>query len=196
MAPLIFNSRKMIEFCLKSKATLHFQTIQHSVTYIMPFFVEYKFRMSVMFSEGPQRHPWSDIEVRALLNIWSQDKFIKGCWEKEIFSVVANDMRNVGFYRDQSECRVKINLLKDEYQYARTLSTTEQRRNVFKFYEKMDTIMKRRETARQDISMKPGDSGISMVSGYISSDTASHTHPKSKKYIYILVFKNEKGSKL
>uniref|UniRef100_A0A8D0EQK4 Myb/SANT-like DNA-binding domain-containing protein n=1 Tax=Strix occidentalis caurina TaxID=311401 RepID=A0A8D0EQK4_STROC len=91
---------------------------------------------------------WSDNEVRALINIWSDEKIqqmLEGATRnKEIFEEIARRLMKSGIDRDWKQCRTKYKNLKYEY---RALQKENEHlgnpRRKMRFYDEVDCILRR-----------------------------------------------------
>ncbi|XP_071893698.1 bifunctional phosphoribosylaminoimidazole carboxylase/phosphoribosylaminoimidazole succinocarboxamide synthetase isoform X4 [Anas platyrhynchos] len=105
------------------------------------------FKVITINDTGAGRH-WSDNEVRALINIWSDEKIqqmLEGATRnKEIFEEIARRLMKRGIDRDWKQCRTKYKNLKYEY---RALQKENEHlgnpRRKMRFYEEIDDILKR-----------------------------------------------------
>ncbi|XP_035182270.1 multifunctional protein ADE2 [Oxyura jamaicensis] len=105
------------------------------------------FRVITINDTGAGRH-WSDNEVRALINIWSDEKIqqmLEGATRnKEIFEEIARRLMKRGIDRDWKQCRTKYKNLKYEY---RALQKENEHlgnpKRKMRFYEEIDDILKR-----------------------------------------------------
>nr|XP_047930271.1 multifunctional protein ADE2 [Anser cygnoides] len=105
------------------------------------------FKVITINDTGAGRH-WSDNEVRALINIWSDEKIqqmLEGATRnKEIFEEIARRLMKHGIDRDWKQCRTKYKNLKYEY---RALQKENEHlgnpRRKMRFYEEIDDILKR-----------------------------------------------------
>nr|XP_006113562.1 trihelix transcription factor PTL isoform X1 [Pelodiscus sinensis] len=96
---------------------------------------------------GSGKH-WSDNEVRALINIWSEGKIqqmLEGATRnKEIFEEIARRLMKFGIDRDWKQCRTKYKNLKYEY---RALQKENDHlgnpRKKMRFYDEVDCIFSR-----------------------------------------------------
>ncbi|XP_014728920.1 PREDICTED: uncharacterized protein LOC106851475 isoform X1 [Sturnus vulgaris] len=96
---------------------------------------------------GAGKH-WSDNEVRALINIWSDEKIqqmLEGATRnKEIFEEIARRLMKCGIERDWKQCRTKYKNLKYEY---RALQKENEHlgnpRRKMRFYDEVDCILRR-----------------------------------------------------
>lgn len=96
---------------------------------------------------GAGKH-WSDNEVRALINIWSDEKIqqmLEGATRnKEIFEEIARRLMKRGIDRDWKQCRTKYKNLKYEY---RALQKENEHlvnpKRKMRFYDEVDCILRR-----------------------------------------------------
>uniref|UniRef100_A0A452HIX7 Myb/SANT-like DNA-binding domain-containing protein n=1 Tax=Gopherus agassizii TaxID=38772 RepID=A0A452HIX7_9SAUR len=105
------------------------------------------FRVITVHDTGAGKH-WSDNEVRALINIWSDEKIqqmLEGATRnKEIFEEIARRLMKFGIDRDWKQCRTKYKNLKYEY---RALQKENDHlgnpRRKMRFYDEVDCIFRR-----------------------------------------------------
>ncbi|KAL9851795.1 bifunctional phosphoribosylaminoimidazole carboxylase/phosphoribosylaminoimidazole succinocarboxamide synthetase isoform 2-T2 [Geothlypis trichas] len=105
------------------------------------------FKVITVNDTGAGKH-WSDNEVRALINIWSDEKIqqmLEGATRnKEIFEEIARRLMKRGIDRDWKQCRTKYKNLKYEY---RALQKENEHlgnpRRKMRFYDEVDCILRR-----------------------------------------------------
>ncbi|XP_075278043.1 uncharacterized protein LOC104334930 isoform X1 [Opisthocomus hoazin] len=105
------------------------------------------FKVITVNDTGAGKH-WSDNEVRALINIWSDKKIqqmLEGATRnKEIFEEIARRLMKRGIDRDWKQCRTKYKNLKYEY---RALQKENEHlgnpRRKMRFYDEVDCILRR-----------------------------------------------------
>ncbi|TRZ21463.1 hypothetical protein HGM15179_005640 [Zosterops borbonicus] len=105
------------------------------------------FKVVTVNDTGAGKH-WSDNEVRALINIWSDEKIqqmLEGATRnKEIFEEIARRLMKRGIDRDWKQCRTKYKNLKYEY---RALQKENEHlgnpRRKMRFYDEVDCILRR-----------------------------------------------------
>ncbi|XP_040554691.1 multifunctional protein ADE2 isoform X5 [Gallus gallus] len=105
------------------------------------------FKVITVNDTGAGKH-WSDNEVRALINIWSDEKIqqmLEGATRnKEIFEEIARRLMKCGIDRDWKQCRTKYKNLKYEY---RALQKENEHlgnpRRKMRFYDEVDCILRR-----------------------------------------------------
>ncbi|KAL2305166.1 hypothetical protein Nmel_007141 [Mimus melanotis] len=105
------------------------------------------FKVITVNDTGAGKH-WSDNEVRALINIWSDEKIqqmLEGATRnKEIFEEIARRLMKCGIERDWKQCRTKYKNLKYEY---RALQKENEHlgnpRRKMRFYDEVDCILRR-----------------------------------------------------
>ncbi|XP_053921029.1 bifunctional phosphoribosylaminoimidazole carboxylase/phosphoribosylaminoimidazole succinocarboxamide synthetase [Cuculus canorus] len=105
------------------------------------------FKVITVNDTGAGKH-WSDNEVRALINIWSDEKIqqmLEGATRnKEIFEEIARRLMKHGIDRDWKQCRTKYKNLKYEY---RALQKENEHlgnpRRKMRFYDEVDCILRR-----------------------------------------------------
>ncbi|XP_050830029.1 bifunctional phosphoribosylaminoimidazole carboxylase/phosphoribosylaminoimidazole succinocarboxamide synthetase [Serinus canaria] len=108
---------------------------------------ENHFKVVTVNDTGAGKH-WSDNEVRALINIWSDEKIqqmLEGATRnKEIFEEIARRLMKRGIDRDWKQCRTKYKNLKYEY---RALQKENEHlgnpRRKMRFYDEVDCILRR-----------------------------------------------------
>lgn len=93
------------------------------------------------------RH-WYDDEVRALLKIWCDAKtqrlLQRRCRNKDVYGMISDKLRSLGYQRDWTQCRVKIKNLKYEYRAARdgTLrGGPSQMARCMRFFNEIDKVL-------------------------------------------------------
>ncbi|KAM6439781.1 bifunctional phosphoribosylaminoimidazole carboxylase/phosphoribosylaminoimidazole succinocarboxamide synthetase isoform 4-T4 [Liasis olivaceus] len=104
------------------------------------------FRVITVNDTGAGKH-WCDNEVRALINIWSDEeiqKMLEGATRnKEIFEEIARRLMKVGIDRDWKQCRTKYKNLKYEYRAVQKennqLGSASRK---MRFYEEIDCILR------------------------------------------------------
>ncbi|XP_021388481.2 bifunctional phosphoribosylaminoimidazole carboxylase/phosphoribosylaminoimidazole succinocarboxamide synthetase isoform X1 [Lonchura striata] len=105
------------------------------------------FKVITINDTGAGKH-WSDNEVRALINIWSDEKIqqmLEGATRnKEIFEEIARRLMKHGIDRDWKQCRTKYKNLKYEY---RALQKENEHlgnpKRKMRFYDEVDCILRR-----------------------------------------------------
>ncbi|XP_032854941.2 multifunctional protein ADE2 isoform X2 [Tyto alba] len=105
------------------------------------------FKVITVNDTGAGKH-WSDNEVRALINIWSDEKIqqmLEGATRnKEIFEEIARRLMKRGIDRDWKQCRTKYKNLKYEY---RALQKENEHlgnpKRKMRFYDEVDCILRR-----------------------------------------------------
>ncbi|XP_065520573.1 bifunctional phosphoribosylaminoimidazole carboxylase/phosphoribosylaminoimidazole succinocarboxamide synthetase [Lathamus discolor] len=105
------------------------------------------FKVITVNDAGAGKH-WSDNEVKALINIWSDEKIqqmLEGATRnKEIFEEIARRLMKCGIDRDWKQCRTKYKNLKYEY---RALQKENEHlgnpRRKMRFYDEVDCILRR-----------------------------------------------------
>ncbi|XP_023361763.1 LOW QUALITY PROTEIN: zinc finger protein with KRAB and SCAN domains 2 [Sarcophilus harrisii] len=91
---------------------------------------------------------WCDNEVRALINIWSDEKIrqmLEGATRnKEIFEEIARRLMKFGIDRDWKQCRTKYKNLKYEYRVLKkkTNHLIDNPKRKMRFYEEIDCILR------------------------------------------------------
>lgn len=91
---------------------------------------------------------WSDREVRALIQVWSDERVCKqlesSTRKRDIFVQISNRLMQQGIERDWKQCHTKYKNLKYLYrslQRGRTEKTDP--RHLMRFYDEVDAIMTR-----------------------------------------------------
>ncbi|KAM6361091.1 LOW QUALITY PROTEIN: bifunctional phosphoribosylaminoimidazole carboxylase/phosphoribosylaminoimidazole succinocarboxamide synthetase [Alca torda] len=104
------------------------------------------FKVITVNDTGAGKH-WSDNEVRALINIWSDEKIqqmLEGATRnKEIFEEIARRLMKRGIDRDWKQCRTKY---KTKYEYRALQKENEHLgnpRRKMRFYDEVDCILRR-----------------------------------------------------
>uniref|UniRef100_A0A8C5S232 Myb/SANT-like DNA-binding domain-containing protein n=1 Tax=Laticauda laticaudata TaxID=8630 RepID=A0A8C5S232_LATLA len=95
---------------------------------------------------GAGKH-WCDNEVRALINIWSDEEIqqmLEGATRnKEIFEEIARRLMKVGIDRDWKQCRTKYKNLKYEYRAVQKENNQPGSANrKMRFYDEIDCILR------------------------------------------------------
>eukprot|EP00070_Physeter_catodon_P007415 XP_007115998.2 zinc finger and SCAN domain-containing protein 20 [Physeter catodon] len=103
---------------------------------------------------------WCDNEVRALINIWSDEKIkqmLEGATRnKEIFEEIARRLMQFGIDRDWKQCRTKYKNLKYEYRVLQKKNGNPQ--GKMRFYEEVDGLL--RQPSLRTAKWKHGNLGI------------------------------------
>ncbi|XP_058049734.1 uncharacterized protein LOC131203468 isoform X3 [Ahaetulla prasina] len=104
------------------------------------------FRVITVNDTGAGKH-WCDNEVRALINIWSDEKIqqmLEGATRnKEIFEDIAKRLMKVGIDRDWKQCRTKYKNLKYEYRAVqKENSQLGSASRKMRFYDEIDCILR------------------------------------------------------
>ncbi|XP_016385198.1 uncharacterized protein LOC107721606 isoform X4 [Sinocyclocheilus rhinocerous] len=100
---------------------------------------------------------WSDMETRALLNIWGEHDVqtaLDGNFRNShVYRDVANRLCELGFDRTPDQCRIRVKSLKRQYFQAKEGSKKNgQYHKMCKFYDEMERILSNRSLLeRQDI---------------------------------------------
>ncbi|KTG06720.1 hypothetical protein cypCar_00022981 [Cyprinus carpio] len=100
---------------------------------------------------------WSDMETRALLNIWGEHDVqtaLDGNFRNShVYRDVANRLCELGFDRTPDQCRIRVKSLKRQYFQAKEGSRKNgQYHKMCKFYDEMERILSNRSLLeRQDI---------------------------------------------
>ncbi|XP_060103348.1 bifunctional phosphoribosylaminoimidazole carboxylase/phosphoribosylaminoimidazole succinocarboxamide synthetase [Heteronotia binoei] len=104
------------------------------------------FRVITVNDAGVGKH-WCDNEVRALINIWSDEEIqqtLEGATRnKEIFEEIARRLMKVGIDRDWKQCRTKYKNLKYEYRaLQKDNSQLGNARRKMRFYDEINCILR------------------------------------------------------
>ncbi|XP_008305386.1 zinc finger and SCAN domain-containing protein 20 [Cynoglossus semilaevis] len=87
---------------------------------------------------------WSDQEVRALIQVWSDERVCRqlenSTRKRDIFVQISNRLLQQGIERDWKQCHTKYKNLKYLYRSLQRGKTDEARR-LMKFYDEVDEIM-------------------------------------------------------
>ncbi|CAH2300236.1 Multifunctional ADE2 [Pelobates cultripes] len=106
---------------------------------------ENDFRIITISDTGVGRN-WSDHEVRALLNVWSDERISRhlgGTFRnRELFEEISQRMMEFGVNRDWKQCRTKYKNLKYEY-YGMLRDGSHHSEKTMKFYDEIDSIIQR-----------------------------------------------------
>ncbi|XP_063314109.1 bifunctional phosphoribosylaminoimidazole carboxylase/phosphoribosylaminoimidazole succinocarboxamide synthetase isoform X2 [Pelobates fuscus] len=106
---------------------------------------ENDFRIITISDTGVGRN-WSDHEVRALLNVWSDERISRhlgGTFRnRELFEEISQRMMEFGVNRDWKQCRTKYKNLKYEY-YGMLRDGSHLSEKTMKFYDEIDSIIRR-----------------------------------------------------
>ncbi|XP_074444237.1 bifunctional phosphoribosylaminoimidazole carboxylase/phosphoribosylaminoimidazole succinocarboxamide synthetase isoform X2 [Larus michahellis] len=134
------------------------------------------FKVITVNDTGAGKH-WSDNEVRALINIWSDEKIqqmLEGATRnKEIFEEIARRLMKRGIDRDWKQCRTKYKNLKYEY---RALQKENEHlgnpRRKMRFYDEVDCILRRQPLGPSGWGCE-SSSLLSVSVGDITANTGS-----------------------
>ncbi|XP_018105330.1 ATP-dependent (S)-NAD(P)H-hydrate dehydratase 1 isoform X1 [Xenopus laevis] len=90
---------------------------------------------------------WSDVETRALLDIWGEadvQSALDGNFRNShVYRDVAGRLGEMGFERTPEQCRIRIKGLKRQYYQAREgLRKNGQARKICRYYDEMDRILR------------------------------------------------------
>ncbi|XP_061848551.1 bifunctional phosphoribosylaminoimidazole carboxylase/phosphoribosylaminoimidazole succinocarboxamide synthetase isoform X2 [Colius striatus] len=136
------------------------------------------FKVITVNDTGAGKH-WSDNEVRALINIWSDEKIqqmLEGATRnKEIFEEIARRLMKRGIDRDWKQCRTKYKNLKYEY---RALQKENEHlgnpRRKMRFYDEVDCILRRQPLGPSSWGCE-SSSLLSVSVGDVTANTGSLT---------------------
>ncbi|XP_042663968.1 multifunctional protein ADE2 isoform X1 [Tyto alba] len=134
------------------------------------------FKVITVNDTGAGKH-WSDNEVRALINIWSDEKIqqmLEGATRnKEIFEEIARRLMKRGIDRDWKQCRTKYKNLKYEY---RALQKENEHlgnpKRKMRFYDEVDCILRRQPLGPSGWGCE-SSSLLSVSVGDITANTGS-----------------------
>ncbi|XP_025944101.1 uncharacterized protein LOC112976753 [Apteryx rowi] len=134
------------------------------------------FKVITVNDTGAGKH-WSDNEVRALINIWSDEKIqqmLEGATRnKEIFEEIARRLMRHGIDRDWKQCRTKYKNLKYEY---RALQKENEHhgnpRRKMRFYDEVDCILRRQPLGPSSWGCE-SSSFLSVSVGDVTANTGS-----------------------
>lgn len=89
---------------------------------------------------------WSDLEVKALIEIWGeqniQEELDGAVRNRSVFTAISNNMRQQGHDRDWEQCKTKIKALKKKYREVKDHNgETGRGRKIWKFYDDIDAIL-------------------------------------------------------
>ncbi|XP_025889284.1 uncharacterized protein LOC112942546 [Nothoprocta perdicaria] len=134
------------------------------------------FKVITVNDTGAGKH-WSDNEVKALINIWSDEKIqqmLEGATRnKEIFEEIARRLMKRGIDRDWKQCRTKYKNLKYEY---RALQKENEHhgnpRRKMRFYDEVDCILRRQPLGPSGWGSE-SSSLLSVSVGDVTSNTGS-----------------------
>ncbi|XP_009873884.1 PREDICTED: uncharacterized protein LOC104269791 [Apaloderma vittatum] len=134
------------------------------------------FKVITVNDTGAGKH-WSDNEVRALINIWSDEKIqqmLEGATRnKEIFEEIARRLMKRGIDRDWKQCRTKYKNLKYEY---RALQKENEHlsnpRRKMRFYDEVDCILRRQPLCPSSWGCE-SSSLLSVSVGDVTTNTGS-----------------------
>ncbi|CAI5640132.1 unnamed protein product [Oreochromis niloticus] len=109
---------------------------------------------------------WSDQEVRALIQVWSDERIRRqlesSTRKRDIFVQISNRLMQQGIERDWKQCHTKYKNLKYLYRSLQRGKTDEaDPRRLMRFYEEVDSIMNRtaNDSLRDTGAAKAADSG-------------------------------------
>ncbi|XP_067299520.1 ATP-dependent (S)-NAD(P)H-hydrate dehydratase isoform X2 [Pseudorasbora parva] len=112
---------------------------------------------TIMLVNATRGFLWSDMETRALLNIWGEHDVqtaLDGNFRNShVYRDVANRLCELGFDRTPDQCRIRVKSLKRQYFQAKEGSRKNgQYHKMCKFYDEMERILSNRSLVeRQDI---------------------------------------------
>ena len=132
---------------------------------------------------------WSDLEVRALLAIWSdsriQEELDGAVRNKSVYEKIAKKLQKQGHTRDWKQCRSKVKNLKTSYKEIKDHNNkTGNGRKQCKFYKELDCILGHRP-ASTPITLL--DSGNSVTEAALDTDSdpdPEEANGKFRKKLY------------
>ncbi|XP_048049059.1 ATP-dependent (S)-NAD(P)H-hydrate dehydratase isoform X1 [Megalobrama amblycephala] len=125
---------------------------------------------------------WSDMETRALLNIWGEHDVqtaLDGNFRNShVYRDVANRLCELGFDRTPDQCRIRVKSLKRQYFQAKEGSRKNgQYHKMCKFYDEMERILSNRSLVeRQDIDSVAVGGDETMDEDAESTELLQETH--------------------
>ncbi|TRY89247.1 hypothetical protein DNTS_022903 [Danionella cerebrum] len=125
---------------------------------------------------------WSDMETRALLNIWGEHDVqtaLDGNFRNShVYRDVANRLCELGFDRTPDQCRIRVKSLKRQYFQAKEASMSNgQYSKMCKFYDEMERILSSRPLVeRQDIDSVAIGGDETMDEDAESAELLQETH--------------------
>lgn len=127
---------------------------------------------------------WSDLETRALLEIWGEadvQSALDGNFRNShVYRDVACRLAELGFERTPEQCRIRIKGLKRQYYQAREgLKKNGHARKICKYYEEMDRILSCRQGGHgldgHGVAERPlTPAGVMVVAATAAGDESHH----------------------
>ena len=108
--------------------------------------------------------PWSDEEVKALLNIRAevniQEQLERAVRNKAVFERISKQLKEAGYNKESPQCRAKIKNLKTLYKRVKDNNGRSERgRKVCKFYDEIDAILGLRPATRPPVVIESLNDG-------------------------------------
>lgn len=124
---------------------------------------------------------WSDLETRALLEIWGEadvQSALDGNFRNShVYRDVACRLAELGFERTPEQCRIRIKGLKRQYYQAREgLKKNGHARKICKYYDEMDRILSCRQGG-PGVAERPLTPAEVMVVAATAAGDESHHQP-------------------
>ncbi|XP_074826190.1 uncharacterized protein LOC141997659 [Natator depressus] len=132
------KAHKLFNFisCLASEASSPAQVTMQSSS-----------SQETMQSQNCQRAPaWTEREVQDLIAVWGDESVLAELHSKrqnaKIFEKISNGMKDIGYNRDQQQCRVKIKELRQAYQKTREANgRSGSEPQACRFYDELHAIL-------------------------------------------------------
>ncbi|KAK2905271.1 hypothetical protein QQF64_033542 [Cirrhinus molitorella] len=137
---------------------------------------------TIMLVNATRGFLWSDMETRALLNIWGEHDVqtaLDGNFRNShVYRDVANRLCELGFDRTPDQCRIRVKSLKRQYYQAKEGSRKNgQYHKMCKFYDEMERILSNRSLVeRQDIDSVAVGGDETMDEDAESTELLQETH--------------------
>lgn len=137
---------------------------------------------TIMLVNATRGFLWSDMETRALLNIWGEHDVqtaLDGNFRNShVYRDVANRLCELGFDRTPDQCRIRVKSLKRQYFQAKEGSRKNgQYHKMCKFYDEMERILSNRSLVeRQDIDSVAVGGDETMDEDAESTELLQETH--------------------
>ncbi|XP_071343010.1 bifunctional phosphoribosylaminoimidazole carboxylase/phosphoribosylaminoimidazole succinocarboxamide synthetase isoform X2 [Trachinotus anak] len=118
---------------------------------------------------------WSDQEVRALIQVWSDERVCRqlesSTRKRDIFVQISNRLMQQGIERDWKQCHTKYKNLKYLYRSLQRGKTDEtDPRRLMRFYDEVDAIMNRTTNGSPHAADHQANSGLLTLEGYKERD--------------------------
>lgn len=127
---------------------------------------------------------WSDQEVKALIQVWSDERICKqlesSTRKRDIFVQISSKLMQQGIERDWKQCHTKYKNLKYLYRSLQRGKTDEaDSRRIMRFYDEVDAIMNRTNNGSAH-DTRPADSESSSLTMLEGCEENNHAdEPKS-----------------